>query len=360
MMQILQLIPTIAYGDAVGNDAVALKKILKKMGFVTNIYAESIEAPLDSKTAYKIDKMPKLNEDDIIIYHLSTGSELNFKFAKFKCRKIAIYHNVTPPEFFEQNDEFIKGINEWGLEGVKFLSDKVDYCLADSELNKQDLIELNYKCDIDVLPIVVPFEDYKKNPNRSIVKRYDDKYTNIVFTGRIAPNKKQEDVIAAFYNYKKFWNNKARLILVGSYKETDLYYMRLKKYVEEIGVEDVIFTGHIKFDEILAFYKVADVFLCMSEHEGFCVPLVEAMMFQVPIIAYNSTAIPSTLGGSGFMIDDKDPVFVASCIDRVVSDKKLQDDLIQKQNERLEDFKYEHIAEQFKNYINAFIDREKV
>jgi len=110
----------------------------------------------------------------------------------------------------------------------------------------------------------------------------------------------------------------------------------------------------------LAFYKVADVFLCMSEHEGFCVPLVEAMMFQVPIIAYNSTAIPSTLGGSGFMIDDKDPVFVASCIDRVVSDKKLQDDLIQKQNERLEDFKYEHIAEQFKNYINAFIDREKV
>jgi len=360
MMQILQLIPTIAYGDAVGNDAVALKKILRKMGFVTNIYAESVVAPLDSKTAYKIDKMPKVNKDDIIIYHLSTGSELNFKFANFKCRKIAIYHNVTPPEFFEQNDEFIKGINEWGLEGVKFLSDKVEYCLADSELNKQDLIELNYKCDIDVLPIVVPFEDYKKTPNRAIVKKYDDKYTNIIFTGRIAPNKKHEDVITAFYYYKKYWNDKARLILVGSYKETDLYYMRLKKYVEEIGVEDVIFTGHIKFDEILAFYKVANVFLCMSEHEGFCVPLVEAMMFQVPIIAYNSTAIPSTLGGSGFMIDDKEPIFVAKCIDKVVSDKKLQDNLITKQNERLEDFKYEHIAEQFKNYINAFIEREQV
>jgi len=359
-MQIFQLIPTIAYGDAVGNDTVALKKILKKMGYKSNIYAESVVEPLDSKTAYKIDKMPKVEKDDIIIYHLSTGSELNFKFAKFNCRKIAIYHNVTPPEFFEQNDEFIKGINEWGLEGVKFLSDKVDYCLADSELNKQDLIDLNYKCDIDVLPIVVPLEDYKKTPNKVVVKKYNDEYTNIIFTGRIAPNKKQEDAIAAFYYYKKFWNDKARLILVGSYKETDLYYMRLKKYVEEIGVEDVIFTGHIKFDEILAFYKVADAFLCMSEHEGFCVPLVEAMMFQVPIIAYNSTAIPSTLGGSGFMIDDKDPIFVAKCIDKVVSDKILQHNLIKKQNERLEDFRYEHIAEQFKNYINAFIERKQM
>jgi len=359
-MQILQLIPTIAYGDAVGNDAIALKKILKKMGYVSNIYAESVVEPLDSKTAYKIDKMPKVNEDDIIIYHLSTGSELNFKFAKFKCRKIAIYHNVTPPEFFEQNDEFIKGINEWGLEGVRFLSDKVDYCLADSELNKQDLIDLNYKCEIDVLPIVVSFKDYKKTPNRAIVKKYSDGYKNFIFTGRIAPNKKQEDLIAAFYYYKKYYNDKSRLILVGSYKETDLYYMRLKKYVEEIGVEDVIFSGHIKFDEILAFYKVADVFLCMSEHEGFCVPLIEAMMFEVPIIAYNSTAIPGTLGGSGFLVDDKDPIFVAKCIDKVVSDKELKENLIKNQNERLEDFKYEHIAEQFKNYINAFIDKEQV
>lgn len=360
MMQIFQLIPTIAYGDAVGNDTVALKKVLKKMGYSSTIYAESVVAPLDNKTAYKIDKMPTVNKNDIIIYHLSTGSELNYKVAEYDCRKIVVYHNITPPKFFEQNDEFIKGINEWGLEGVKFLSDKVDYCLADSEFNKQDLKDLNYKCDIDVLPIVMPFEDYKKKPDKDVVKKYSDGYTNIIFTGRIAPNKKQEDIIAAFYYYKKYCNAKARLILAGSYKDTDLYYLRLKKYIDEIGVEDVIFTGHIKFEEILAFYKIADAFVCMSEHEGFCVPLVEAMLFEVPIIAYNTTAIPGTLSGSGFLIDDKDPVFVAKCIEKVISDKELTSSLIKKQNERLEDFKYEHIAEQFKKYMNAFIEREQL
>lgn len=359
-MQILQLIPTIAYGDAVGNDTVALKKVLRKMGYKSNIYAESVVPPLDSKTALTVDKMPAVNKDDIIIYHLSTGSELNYKIAEYDCKKIVVYHNITPPEFFEENDDFIKGINEWGLEGVRFLSDKVDYCLAVSDFNKSNLIEMNYKCDIDILPIVIPFEDYEKKPSKEVMSKFSDEYTNIIFTGRIAPNKKQEDVIAAFYYYKKYCNPRSRLILVGSYKETDTYYLRLKKYVEEIGVKDVIFTGHINFDEILAYYKVADALLCMSEHEGFCVPLVEAMIFDVPILAYNSTAIPGTLGGSGFMVDDKDPVFVAKCLDRIISDEELKKTIIDKQRKRLEDFKYEKIAEQFKNYINEFIEREQL
>lgn len=356
-MQIVQLIPTIAYGDAVSNDTVALKDVLKGMGYKSNIYADSIVKPLDSKTALPLTKMPKLDKNDIIIYHLSTGNELNIKLAEYDCKKIVIYHNITPPEFFEGNDDFIRDINAWGLEGAEFLSDKVDYCLADSEFNKQDLIAMDYQCAIDVLPIVIPFHDYEKKPDKTIISKYKDGYTNIVFTGRIAPNKKQEDIIAAFYYYKKYCNPKSRLILAGSYKESDVYYHRLKKYVKEIGVEDVVFTGHIKFNQILAYYKIADAFLCMSEHEGFCVPLVEAMIFEVPVLAYQSTAIPGTLGESGFVVDDKDPIFVAKCLERMINDKELRNSIIERQNKRLQDFKYEAIAEQFKQYLNEFILR---
>lgn len=137
------------------------------------------------------------------------------------------------------------------------------------------------------------------------------------------------------------------------------YYERLKKYAAALGLEDVIFTGHIRFNEILAYYKAADVFLCMSEHEGFCVPLVESMFFEVPIIAYNTSAIADTLGGSGILLDDNDPVFAAGVIDRLVNDSRLREHVIEKQNERLRDFSYEKISKAFEKYLKDFIGKRR-
>lgn len=358
-MRIYQLIPTIAYGDAVSNDTVAFEKIIRNMGYETRIYAESIVPPYDKKTALKIEKLDKVSPEDIIIFHLSTGSQLNFDLASYPCRKIVVYHNITPPHFFEGNDEFIKGINEWGLQGAAYLHDKADYCLAVSEFNKKDLLGMGYQCPIDVLPIIIPMSDYKKAPDKGVLKTYQDDYTNILFTGRLAPNKKHEDIIAAYYYYKKLYNPKSRLILAGSFKAGDAYYQRLVKYTLRLGLRDVIFTGHIQFNQILSYYRLADVFLCMSEHEGFCVPLVEAMMFEVPIIAYASTAIPDTLGKGGLLLEDKDPVFAAGCIDRVVKDQNLRKQIISRQNARLQDFAYENIAKQFQQYLTAFIDKKE-
>ena len=357
-MQIIQVIPTIAYGDAVSNDTVALKSVIKSMGYATKIYAESVVAPYDSKVALSIEKLSRVEPDDIIIYHFSTGSQLNFDIAKYNCRKIMIYHNVTPPQFFEANDQYIRGINQWGLEGAEYLKDKMDYCLADSEFNKQNLIDMGYTCPIDVLPIVIPMKDYMKKPNRAVMREYKDGCTNIMFAGRVAPNKKQENIIAAFYYYQKLYNPNSRLILAGSYKPTDTYYQRVATYVRRLGIKNVIMTGHKKFDCILGYYKSADVFLCMSEHEGFCVPLVEAMIFDVPIIAYDTTAIGGTLGGSGMLLDDNDPVLVAGCIDRLVRDNNLKKQIVEKQRRRLEDFEYEKIAEMFKTYLTAFMNKK--
>ena len=129
------------------------------------------------------------------------------------------------------------------------------------------------------------------------------------------------------------------------------------KYVKALGLsDDVIFTGHIKFSEILAYYHIADAFLCMSEHEGLCVPLVESMFFGVPIIAYNTSAIGETLGGSGILLDDNDPVFTAAVMDRLLTDDKLRESVIEGQRKRLEYFSYERLSNIFETKLKAFID----
>lgn len=354
-MRVYQLLPSLSYGDAVGNDTLALEKVIKEMGYETGIYADNIDVRLADDVANSLDKLPKLNKDDVIIYHLAIGSRINDMLKNFACKKLVIYHNITPPVFFENySEDIVRGCKS-GVEGAVKVGKYADYCLADSDFNRRDLINMGYKCDIDVLPILIPFEDYRKKPSQKVIDKYSDGYVNILFTGRIAPNKCHEDVIKAFYHYKKYYNPKSRLILVGSSNGTQKYYGRLKSFVNALGVNDVIFPGHIKFDEILAYYKVADVFLCQSEHEGFCVPLVEAMCFDVPIVAYDSSAIGETLGGSGILLKEKNPMETAAVIDRLIRDDELRDTVIANQRERLVDFDNQKVADKFKEYFKRFV-----
>ncbi len=357
-MRIIQLLPTLAYGDAVSNDTIALKQAICELGYKTAIYAENIDPRLPKGVAYSINKIPVMDSNDIIIYHLSTGTDLNYKIVEYKCKKIIIYHNITPPEYFRgySNEAFL--LSTEGLKATKYLADKVDYCLSDSFYNKKILLDMNYKCSIDVLPILIPFEDYRKTPNKKIIEAYNNSAINIIFTGRIAPNKKHEDIVNSFYYYKNYVNPNSRLFLIGSYLGTEKYYQKLKSYVAALRLSDVIFTGHIDFDEIIAYYKIADVFLCMSEHEGFCVPLVEAMYHNVPIIAYDSSAIADTLGGSGILLQGKNPMMISEMINKLINDTNLRKTVVMNQKKRLNDFSYENIKSKFINYINKFIEEK--
>ncbi len=350
-MRIIQVLTTLSFGDAVGNDTLAIKEILKSNGYKTSIYAENIDSRLPKGSAFHMDEWKPLDSDDVIIYHLSTGTKLNYWIQEQQCRKIMIYHNITPPHFFSEYDAVSADLCKQGLEQVRMLKDTFDCVYADSEFNKEDLMRMGYTCPIKVLPILIAFDDYKKAPSKAVLNKYKDGYTNIVFVGRIAPNKKQEDVIRAFYFYQKYYNPKSRLHIVGSYRGLEKYYNRLKDYAEELKVKNLYFTGHIKFDEILAYYHVADAFLCMSEHEGFCVPLVEAMYFKTPIIAYDSCAIKGTLGGSGFLLEEKNPIETAAVIDKVLGDQNLKAKIIENQTERLKDFNHTLIAKQLLDYL---------
>lgn len=355
-MRILQFLPTLAFGDAVGNDTIALHYAMEEMGYCTHIYCENLDRRIDRKIADDLQMgMPELKSDDLIIYHHSTSSALSEILPKCGCRMMMIYHNITPPDFFKGYSPFSYDCATMGLRELALLSDKVDYCMAVSEFNRQDLIKAGFECEIGVRPILIPFDDYKKKPDKRIINKYSNGYTNIIFVGRIVPNKRQENVIAAFAYYKKNVNPKSRLIFVGNPAGYENYFERLKRYAAAMELEDVIFTGHISFPAILAYYHIADVFLCMSEHEGFCVPLVEAMYFNIPVIAYKSCAVPYTMGESGLVTDSKNPVEIALLIDRVVNDSALRQSIIDGQRKRLDDFSYENVRAIFEKQLKHFI-----
>ncbi|SFP37578.1 Glycosyltransferase involved in cell wall bisynthesis [Butyrivibrio proteoclasticus] len=348
--RIVQILPTIAYGDAIGNHVLALYDLLKKNNIDTAIYAKNIDPRVKHSGVKKVDDFR--DDADVILYHLSTGDELNYRIKDYHARIIINYHNITPEIFFKDSNEVLRQLCATGLEQVKMLSDVPKACVCDSTFNMEDLISYGYKCPMQPIPILIAFDDYKTEQNAAVLEKYgNDDYVNIVFTGRVAPNKKQEDVISSFYYYHEYINPKSRLFIVGAYNENDHYYRALAKYVNELKLQDVYFTGHIKFDEILAYYGVADVFLCLSEHEGFCVPLVEAMYFKVPIIAYDKTAVGETLGGAGLLLKDKDPKVVAEAINMVVENDQLRQLMLKNEEIRLKDFAHDKVEAQFLQFF---------
>lgn len=329
--RIIQLVSSLNFGDAVGNDALAIKHMLEGAGYATAIFTFAVHPKIKEENVYNIDLLPELTEDDIIIYHYASEDGFQKLIEETAAKVVLRYHNVTPPEFFHGYDEKAETITRKGLAQIKSMRDAIDYGMVDSEQNKKDLEQMGYECPISVVSILIPFKDYEQQPDLDVVNGYSDGNTNIVFVGRIVPNKKFEDVIACFAAYKKKYDPAARLFLVGNYQETDAYYQHLQEYIKECGVENVIFPGHIAFRTILAYYKIADLFLCMSEHEGFCVPLVEAMFFETPIVAYASTAIPGTLGGSGVLVESKEPERVAEKIHQVIEDEQYKNEIVKEQ-----------------------------
>ena len=359
-LRVIQLMPTITYGDAVSNDALAIDKALKNSGFDTIIYAENIGNRIPKAVAGRIEPdrvRASLTDRDIIIYHGSTGTDLNKTISALPGKKVLRYHNITPSHFFRKYSPEAELRADSGLNQFMVLKDEFRKVIADSTFNRDNLREMGYSCNMEVCPVLIPFEDYKQKPDEEIEKKYRDGITNILFVGRVAPNKKHEDLIASFYAYQKLYDPDSRLILAGSWEGMELYYQRLVEYVKELGLEQkVVFTGHIPFHQILAFYRIADVFLCLSEHEGFCVPLIEAMCFNVPIAAYDCCAISETLGEGGILLSDKKPQEVAAVLDYLLQNDEVLSCIKRKQKERLKGLTPEIVSEKILGSIRKLTE----
>lgn len=346
--RIIQLVSSLNYGDAVGNEVIAFKRTLQEQGYTTEIYTNNIHKKIQPDMAKLYKDMPPLRENDLVIYHYASECDISKDIKNFPCKVILRYHNVTPPEFFHGYDANAEKATANGLKQVKEIRPYIDFCLPVSKFNMDDLKAMGYTCPMEVLPILIRFDDYAQEPDQSVIDKYTtDGYTNLLFVGRMAPNKKVEDVVSAFAVYKESYDKTARLFLVGSFQEEDKYYQHLLRHIKKLGVEDVIFPGHISFSAILSYYRIADVFLCMSEHEGFCVPLVEAMYFDVPVVAYNKCAVPDTMGHSGVVVAEKNYEQIAQIIHEIVSDEDVKERMIGRQNTRLKDFDLAKLKRKF-------------
>lgn len=354
MTELVQLLPTFAGKDAIGNEAAILARAFYGSGYETSIISEwfSLEAVESVPVECFIGERDV--DADIVLYHHSTASNLIEHFIHSSGIKILRYHNVTPPSFFSGFSLFAENRCSRGLSQLKRISSDVDLCIADSEFNKNDLLKLGFTCPIEVVPVAIPFEDYEGDPDRKLYSKLKDQPgTKILFVGRIAPNKCQEDVICAFYYYKKRYDPLAKLYIVGGYGADDRYYASLVQYVEKMGLEDIVFTGSVPLSSLIAFYRGSDMFLCQSEHEGFCVPLVEAMLFDLPIVAYDSTAVGETMGPDTLVLPSKDPAITAGVIHEVVSNAYLRSKVLKAQKRRLADFELSKVRNQFLEIMNS-------
>ncbi len=350
IVQIHQILPDISYGDAISNHALEIKNILTLWGYKSGIYAQRIHPKLAHVTKSYKEYQKISSPENILIFHFSIGSDISRFVKNLPDKKILIYHNITPHSYFIGiNDTLIHLLGEGRKELAEY-ANITDLALGDSEYNRKELVELGFK-NTGVLPIIVDFETYKQEPDKNVLNKFADDSTNLIFVGRLSPNKKQDDIIKAFYYYNKLINAHSRLFLVGSYNGTEKYYSQLQELVKRLNLRNVYITGQVDFKELLAYYKLADVFISMSEHEGFCVPLLECMHFGIPIIAYNSTAIPHTLNESGVLVSEKRYEEVAELAHILVEDKKFRDRIIKKQKERLNEFKKTKIEKILKSYI---------
>ena len=322
-----QVLATLGYGDAIGHEVLGIQRVLRGAGYDSEIFVQTADHRLEELTQDYRDLPEASHPDNILIHHFSIGSRASRIAYALPDRMALVYHNITPPQYFVDVHKMLVKLCYLGRRELGFYKDRCDLALGDSEYNRQELEAIGFPVT-GVLPVVPDFAHLGRPANYMQARQYDDGWVNILFVGRIIPNKKIEDVIRFFHAYKQWFNPRSRLLLVGSHGGFEKYLSMVHQFIADIGATDVHFLGHVADEELTAYYELADVFLCASEHEGFCVPLVESFHMGVPVVAYAATAVPATMDGAGVLYTNKDPMHVAALVDAVVSDRGLQDRIV--------------------------------
>jgi glycosyltransferase involved in cell wall biosynthesis len=327
MSRIAILAPCIMMADAVSNDALGMYQVLAAQGHEVRLFAGNWEIAEPKVQHVRRLQAYLKDHSSLLIYHYSMGWATGLTLLKeVSCKKVIKYHNVTPPEFYDGVSDDYKNVCQAGRNQLNAITHVgCDLYLSDSAYNMQELIFVGANRDISI--VVPPFHQIHRSmaleADLAIVDAYRDDKTNILMVGRVAPNKGHALLIDAFAVYHYNYNNASRLLIVGKEDE------RLRAYTEalhqqvqqlELG-KAVIFTGKVSEAALKAYYLVADVFMLTSEHEGFCVPLVEAMAMKLPIVAYGASAVPATVDRAGLVWQESDPELLAESLHCVIEDE---------------------------------------
>jgi glycosyltransferase involved in cell wall biosynthesis len=331
-----QFLPNLSYGDAISNQAIWIRNELRRGGFDSEIYVQFIDPRVSHEC--HVFTPDAVHTSGAAIYHHSIGAEMTPHLIEFRGPKYLIYHNITPGEFFEKYRPAFADILYRGRKDLARLAHCFENSAGVSAFNAAEMAQNGFK-NPGVLPLPVDPQKWALSPDPAIMEEMQDGRTNILFVGRFAPNKKQDDLVVAFSHYLQ-QDPGGRLILVGKPEQADPYVTHLKELIAGLGLaESVHLPGIIGDAELAAYYRTAHLFWSMSEHEGFCVPLIEAMWFDVPILAFKAAAVPETLGGAGFMFSEKDdPAGLAACARLLITDPTLRAKLIRAQRQRRLDF----------------------
>jgi glycosyltransferase involved in cell wall biosynthesis len=354
-----QFVPNLAAGDAIGVHVRHTQRVLRGAGFRSEIFYDEAQASV-RKLGRHYTTFDRERDGESgaawVLFQLSTGSDMTGFLLDLDLPYGVYFHNVTPPEFFERWEPGAAENLRRALHDVRRLAARSRFALANSTFSEATLVEAGYS-PTAVVPVLVDYDEYDAPANRRVTARIEREAAGArwLFVGRIAPNKCQHDVIAAFAAYREVYDATARLTLVGG-RTSNVYYRSLELLADELGIADrVELTDAIPEDEKLAYLRAADVFVCLSDHEGFQVPMIEAMRCGVPVVAYASSAIPDTLADAGVLLPSKDPVVVATAVHRVLHDDALRDDLRRAGKERVDRYSLDRVGRELVDAIRGGI-----
>jgi glycosyltransferase involved in cell wall biosynthesis len=347
-----QVLASLGYGDAIGHEVLGIQRVLRRAGYESEIFVETADRRLEDLTVEYLELADASHPDNILIHHFSIGSRASRIAYALPDRMVLIYHNITPPEYFVDVHPLLVQQCFLGRRELGLYASRCELALGDSEYNRQELEAAGFP-RTDVLPVVPGFSHLSGPANYISASSFDDDWVNVLFVGRMIPNKRIDDVIRWFHAYKKWFNPRSRLLLVGSHSGFERYLAMLHHFIARIGATDVHFRGHVTNEELVAYYELADVFVCASEHEGFCVPLVEAFHMGVPVIAYAATAVPATMDGGGVLVETKDPMTIAATVNELMTGSAFHDRIVESQDAALARL----MARDFDGTLLRFVER---
>ncbi len=353
-MEIHQFATSLSYGDAISDEMLEIQKALCSRGYRSEIFIRFYEPRMArfirDFREYKNFSSP----DNVVIFHFSIGSPVSKMFFRIPDHRIMIYHNITPYEYFLDYHRILTRECYKGRLEIKLFKDKVALALGDSEFNRKELEAVGYP-STGVLPLLLNFSKFDNAGDPAVDRIYDsDKFT-LLFVGRVIPNKKFEDVIKTFYFYKKFFNSDSQLILAGDYRGMERYLASLMELVGRLELSDVHFTGHVEFTELCSFFRMSDVYLSMSEHEGFGVPLLESFYMGKPVIAFAAGAVEETMNSGGILLRWKNYFGTAALLDRLKKNESFRNKVISSQKKALEKYRSDSVSKILMDHIKKVV-----
>ncbi|MFA5343751.1 MAG: glycosyltransferase [Kiritimatiellia bacterium] len=333
-MQIHQILAGYADGDAISNEAALLREIFRRWGHKSEIYADLSRVSPSLTTDCRALADYTAGASDICLHHYGIASPATGVFLASAARKIMVYHNITPAEYFGGFDDAVAAQLRAARLALPEVARRSDAVWTVSQFNAAELQAAGI-ANVKVFPLLFPPTPPDLPPDPLILKKFAGPLKNILFVGRIAPNKRIEDLILAFAWYHRALNPFSRLIIIGSKRSAARYYTMLRMLAGDLDLSNLCFEGFVSSARLSAYYRTADLYVSASAHEGYCLPLVEAMAHGIPVIARAAGGTPEAMDGAGVLYDDLAPAELGALFDRVLTDAALREEIIASQSRRV-------------------------